>query len=198
MPELQDITQIIGQAFGLAAVVFGFISFQKKTPGGIIVWQLATAVAFSLNYLLIGAMTGMALNAIAAVKGVLYYIRDKKGSKSLLIPIIFCLVAILTTVLTWESWYSVFILIGVLINAIAFAVFPPQTTRYCMLVKAPVTLLYNVFVFSLGGIIYESSVFISSVIGIIRFRKSKGCEKTCEKSDGSQNAVGKSSLSNDA
>jgi len=166
-----DIPYLLGQLLGVAAVVFGFISFQKKTPGGIIFWQMATALAFSFHYLLIGAITGTALNAIAAVKGICYYIRDKKGSKSPLIPIIFSIIAIITTALTWQAWYSVFILAGVLINALAFAFLPPQKVRYCMLVKAPVTMLYNIFVFSLGGIIYESIVFISSVIGIFRFRE---------------------------
>lgn len=171
MPE--EITYYIGQALGIAAVVFGFVSFQKKTPGGIIVWQTATAIAFSLNYLFIGAMTGVAINAIAAVKGILYYYRDKRGSKSLVLPIIFSVIMVIATILTWEAWYSVFILTGVLINVIVFAVFPPQKVRYCMLVKAPVTVVYNIFVFSIGGIVYETIVFVSSVIGIVRYREKK-------------------------
>ena len=165
-----DIPYLFGQLLGIAAVTFGFISFQKKTGGGIIFWQMATALAFSFHYLLIGALTGAAINALAAVKGVFYYIRDKKGSNSPVIPIIFSVIFTVTTFLTWNGWYSIFILIGVLINALAFAFLPPQKVRYCMLVKAPITLLYNVFVFSVGGIVYETIVFISSVIGIIRFR----------------------------
>ena len=168
---IEDIIYIGGQIFGIAPVIFGFISFQAKTSRGIIFWQLATALGFSLHYLMIGALTGAALNFIAAIKGLCYYLRDKAGNKSLFFPIFFSVLVVITSILTWEAWYSVFLLAGLLINTLSFALLPPQKVRALMLVKAPVTAIYNVFTFSITGIIYESMVFISSLIGIIRLRR---------------------------
>jgi hypothetical protein len=34
-------------------------------------------------------------------------------------------------------------------------------------------LIYNIFVFSIGGITNEAVAIVSSIVGIIRFRKSK-------------------------
>ena len=90
---IKDIIYIAGQIFGIAPVIFGFISFQAKSSRGIIFWQLATALGFSLHYLMIGALTGAALNFLAAIKGVCYYYRDKAGSKSLFFPIFFSALA---------------------------------------------------------------------------------------------------------
>ena len=42
-----------------------------------------------------------------------------------------------------------------------------------MLIKAPLCLIYNAFALSIGGVVYESAVLISSVIGIIKGNKEK-------------------------
>lgn len=168
---LDDIIYIGGQIFGIAPIVFGFISFQAKSSRGIIFWQLATALSFSLHYLMIGAITGMALNLVAALKGITYYFRNKKGSKELFTPIFFTVLAIFTSILTWQAWYSLFLLTGLIINTLSFALLSPQKVRVCMLAKAPITIVYNVFVFSIAGIVYESIIFISAIIGLIRLSK---------------------------
>ena len=172
-----DILFIAGQIFGIAPVIFGFISFQAKTSRGIIFWQLATALGFSLHYFLIGAWTGAALNFVAVIKGICYYYRDKAGSKSLFFPIFFSVLAVITTALTWQAWFSLFMLTGLLINTLSFALLPPKPVRYLMLAKAPITAMYNVFSFSVAGLIYESTVFISSLIGIIRYSKKQNISK---------------------
>ena len=38
-------------------------------------------------------------------------------------------------------------------------------------------LIYNVFVFSIGGITNEAVAIVSSIVGIIRFRKTKKARK---------------------
>ena len=167
----KEIVFITGQIFGIAPIVFGFLSFQAKSSKGILIWQIGVALAFSLHYLMIGALTGMALNLVGAAKSVSYFIRDKMGKRGLFLPIFFAAVAIFTTVLTWQGFYSIFLLTGLLINTLAFALLTPQKVRYSMLIKAPVTFLYNAFVFSVAGMIYETIVFVSSVIGLVRYRQ---------------------------
>ena len=49
-----DIPYIIGQALGALAVVLGFISFQMKSSGKLILLQAATSLVFALHYLQIG------------------------------------------------------------------------------------------------------------------------------------------------
>ena len=79
--------EVIGQLLGITAVVFGFVSYQMKTSGGILLFQMATALIFSAHYLLIGALTATALNFLGAIKCVFYFFRDKRGSKSIVEPI---------------------------------------------------------------------------------------------------------------
>ena len=45
----EDIPYLIGQGLGLVAVVMGFLSFQRKTPVGIIACQLTAALVFAVH-----------------------------------------------------------------------------------------------------------------------------------------------------
>lgn len=166
-----EVGYVLGQILSIVAVVLGFVSFQMKTPKGILTFQIATALVFSVHYMLIGAMTATALNFLGAVKCVCYYIRNKRSHKSMFEPVLFTTLVIFTSLLTWDEWYSIFIMLGLVVNSIAFSLSNAQTIRKLNLFKSPLCLVYNIIVLSSGGIIYETATLISSVIGIIKNRK---------------------------
>lgn len=168
---MEDVSYIIGQLLSIVAVILGFISYQMKTPKGIIAFQIITAFVFSVHYLLINVMTAAALNFLSGINSILYYFREKRGSKSLAVPLYVITAVIVTSLITWDGWYSALIMVGLVVGAISLAVSDPQKTRACMLVKSPLCLIYNIIVFSTGGIIYECAVLVSSVLGLVRNRK---------------------------
>ncbi len=167
-----DIAYIAGQVLGIIAVILGFISFQMKTPRGILIFQVITALVFFSHYWLIDAHTAMALNLIAAIQCVFYYFRDKRGSKSLAEPIFFTVLILVVSIITWEEWYSVFIMVGLAVNSVSLAFSDAQKIRISMFIKSPACLIYNALVMSGGGTIYECAVLISALIGTFRNRKS--------------------------
>ena len=87
----EDIIYIIGQMLGIVAVILGFVSFQMKTPRGILIFQIIIAFVFSLHYLLIGAYTAVVLNFLAAVQSIISIMMpavlsdtlERRSSKSL-------------------------------------------------------------------------------------------------------------------
>ena len=162
---------IIGQILGIVAVILGFVSFLMKSSRNLIFFQILTAFVFAAHYLFIGANTAVALNLLGAVRCIYYYFRNKRGSKALWSPIFFSVLTVLTSIWTWEGWYSWLIMIGLVINAISFSFSNPQTIRYSMFLKSPACLVYNGVVSSWGGVIYEVAVLISSTIGCITYRR---------------------------
>ena len=168
-----EIGTSIGQGLSLVAVATGFISYQMKTSKGILFFQILTALVFSAHYFLIGAMTAAALNLVGAIKCVCYFIRNKRGSKGLFIPIFFTVLVCITSLLTWSQWYSIFIMAALVTNSICLALSNPQTIRKLTLLKSPLALIYNICCFSLGGIIYEAASLLSSTISIFKNRKKK-------------------------
>lgn len=170
---METIIYSIGQMLGIVAVVLGFICFQMKSSRGILIFQIMIGLVFSAHYFFINAYTAVPLNLIAAIQCIFYYFRDKRGSKSLVVPVVFTAMMVVIGIMTWEGWYSAFIVLGLVVNAISLAVFDAQKIRYAMFIKSPACLIYNIFVLSGGGIIFECAVLISSVIGVLRNRLEK-------------------------
>ena len=167
---------VTGQIFGIVAIALGFLSYQMKTPAQISIVQALTSLVFAVHYLMLGAITGMAMNVICLIRGIVYYFRNKSGSNEKVTPLIFAVVMAVMGVLTWDKWYSAFIFCGQVISTLCMAFKDPQKIRKGILVTSPMVIVYDVFALSFGGIIYESVAITSSVIGIIRNRKNKKTE----------------------
>ena len=174
--ELEEILYTVGQGFGIIAIALGFISFQLKTQGQLLLAQTATATVFCLHYVLIGGWTAMAMNVVGIVRCIVFYFRNKKGSNDVVSPIIFAVIMAVAGILTWTSWYSIFVFLGLVINSLCLAFSNPQNVRKSILVTSPMVIVYNIFVLSIGGIVYESVAIVSSAIGIFRNAKNQKSE----------------------
>ena len=168
-----NIVYIIGQALGIVAIGLGFLSYQLKTREGLVFAQFATAVCFVLHYLMIGAYSGMALNIISVIRNFTYFQLGKKGSVAKGWAIAFSIVMGVMGVLSWQNWYSIFVVLGLIINSYCMSFSNPQNIRKSILVTSPLVLIYDAFALSLGGIIYESAAIVSALVGILRFSGKK-------------------------
>ena len=166
--------ELIGQLLGVVAVILGFACFQMKSSRAILVFQIIIALVFSLHYVCIGAYAAAPVNALAAIQNLCYYFRNKKGSKSMFLPIFFAVLMVVVNILSWifmgGEWYTAFLLAGVTVLAISLSFSSEQKIRYSMLIKAPLCLLYNAFELSIV-VVYEAAVLVSSIVGIIKYRK---------------------------
>ena len=164
---------IVGQIFGIIAIILGFISFQVKTKSKLLIAQSATAAVFGIHYGLLGAFSGMAANGVNIVRNTVYEGCARRGLKVPLLPIIFVVIQCVICIFTWEAWYSVFILLGQGISTYCMSFANPQSVRKSLLITCPLVLIYDIFAVSVGGIIYESAVIISAIIGLWRNREKK-------------------------
>ena len=166
-----ELSMIAGQIMGFVAVVLGFVSFQMRTQKQLLVVQTATTIAFCIHYYLIGANSGLMLNLLGIARNLAYYHKDLPLFSGKKCPIFFAVVMGIVGLLSWQGYYSIFILLGLVINTLCLSFTDPQKIRRSILVTSPMVLIYDAFVMSVGGVIYESVVIISSIIGIIRYRK---------------------------
>lgn len=165
--------EILSHVMGGVAILLGFISFQMHKRKSLLIVQIATTLAFCAHYGLIGAWTGLALNTLGAVRNLVYYHRDKKIFAGWWTPAFFGAVMLVIGILSWEDYYSVFYTASMVISSLAMYFFGPQNIRKSILLTSTLVLIYDVFVGSVWGIVYESVAIISSIIGIIVYIKKK-------------------------
>ena len=163
----------IAQGLGGVAVILGFASFLQKSQKGILIFQVITGLVFTAHYLLLGAYSAVPLNFVSSVACVVYYFRDKRGSTGKLLPAIFTTVAAVLGLLAWEGWHSALVVAGVMVGTVGLSCAKPRHTRLFVLLKSPLCLAYNAWVFSVGGVVYECAILLSAILGLIRDRKTE-------------------------
>ena len=160
---------IIGQTFGVLAVILGFVTYQLKTSKAVMYTQSVVALAFIAHYALIGAYSGCALNAVCCVRNFVYAKRDVKALDHPVIPVIFAAIMAALGALSWQGWPSLFVIAGLIINSFGMRFRNPQNIRRTILISSPLVIVYDAIYRSYGGVIYESVAIASSVIGLIRY-----------------------------
>ena len=168
---MDTIVYFVGQGLGIVAIALGFLSYQMKTREGLVFAQFATAICFVLHYLMIGAYSGMALNIISVIRNYVYFQLGKKGSVAKVWAVVFSVIMGAIGILSWQNWYSIFVVLGLIINSYCMSFSNPQSIRKSILVTSPLVLIYDVLVLSVGGAVYEYIAIISAVIGILRTKR---------------------------
>jgi hypothetical protein len=178
--SMEQILYIVGQCAGIAAVILGFINYQVKTREQVLYIHISTALCFVVHYLLIGAYVGMAMNMIGVIHNVVFYFVGKKGKVGKGWALGFAGAMAVMGIIAWESWYSVFALVGLVINSCAMSFSNPNNIRKSILITSPLVIVYNLFVRSWGGAAYETVAILSAILGIVRFGRNHSAEQKRE------------------
>ncbi len=175
--DKEFIIYIIGQVFGIIGVVLGILSYQMKNQNDLLKMKFANSIVKIFNELLTGAVTGAGLSVVGAAKYPIYMIYNKKGKDGKLVPILVTIATVIVGFITWTDWYSGFAFAGMVIHAFCISMKDAQKVRYSVLLTSPLIIVYNLFTRNYAGIVFESFVITSSIIGIIRYRKTKSKEE---------------------
>lgn len=167
----QTIVQIIGQIVGIIATLITALSYQMNTKRSLLIVQTSATACTCLSYMLLGATSGFALNVLCLVRNGCFYFQ-KEGQKPIYISCAAISVGMVVLgAFSWQGPISLLIIIALIINTFFLSLGNPQKLRYSILFTSTMVIIYNAYVFTIGGLMNESIAIISSIIGIIRFRK---------------------------
>ncbi len=170
--------QMIGHLVGFAATGLFFLSYQIFDKKKLLLMQTVATATLCLHYLLVGAYSGFGLNIVCIIRNILFYHRDKKLLSGVWLPISLAAVMGVVSLFSWDGYYSLLIIGGLMINTVCMGLCNSQNLRKSILVTCPMVLLYDWFAGSYGGMISETISLISAVIGIVRYKKSNVKEET--------------------
>ena len=166
--------EILTQAIGIVAMILSVTSFQMKTKKQIIILQCMTGVVFAIHYFMLPDGTGMAgavVNVIAIVRNIVFSLKDKSLFASKWWVVFFCVVMGGSAIVSRPEPISVFMCIAMVFNTLAVAAEKPIDTRKRILISSPFAFVYNVVIFSVGGIANEALVEIITLITFLREKK---------------------------
>ena len=163
--------EIIGQIVSIIAVALFAISYQVKQQKHIIIIQTFGTICWCISYYFIGAMSGFAVNIISIIRNIsMLFIKPRTRLSYISTAVLVVAMGVAAT-LSWEGPRTIIIAVSLMANTIFFSFGDPQLLRKSVIFTSSGFLAYNIISMLSGGIISESMSIISSIIGVIRFRK---------------------------
>ena len=179
---------IIAQALSIVGCAFMILSFQFKNNRNLFIAQTLSAIAFGTSNFLLGALSGVLINIVATINGLILFCGKRFRKKPILILIClsYACIPIISLLNTFGNWstkgileivFGLFLSFAQAISTVAMWKNNGKLIRFARIFFAsPSWLLYNLVVFSLGGIICEAFSITSIIVSFIRYGKD-GFEK---------------------
>ena len=174
------LTYILSQIFIIINYVLLMVTYQVKNRKAILIFNFGAIIATGLSYVFLSAWSGLAMVIVAVVRNIIFMIDDKKNGKSekitkkdIVILFILYAISIISAIYTYEGFLSLMSVFGTMLYT--YSVWQKKTSIYKIL-GLPVGIIwiiYNIYIFSIFGIVLEVVLLISAVIGIIREYKLK-------------------------
>ena len=163
--------EIIGQIVSIIAVALFAVSYQVKQQKHIIIIQTFGTICWCISYYFIGAMSGFAVNIISIIRNIsMLFIKPRTRLSYISTAVLVVAMGVAAT-LSWEGPRTIIIVVSLMANTIFFSFGDPQLLRKSVIFTSSGFLAYNIISMLSGGIISESMSIISSIIGVIRYRK---------------------------
>lgn len=159
---------IIAQLIGCVGFVLNIFAFQCKKHKGIMLFKTGSELVLTVQYLLLGAYTGAAMNLVGCFRSTIFAMQVEKNRSTRLSRVIFCVFFIVFGLLTWDGPISIFAILGKAGSTIAYGMKKSSIVRLLTLPTCIFWLIYNVHCRSLAGVLSDAFSLISIVVAMIR------------------------------
>lgn len=177
---------LTAQIIGIFAMVANVAAYQFKNRRTVILCQLVGSVLFAVNMFMLDALMGGLLNVVGIVRAIVYINKDRLKIPVKLVNGIFMALYLASYALIFAVFkkeptafnllIEILPLIGMGAMTVGLSMKDSRAIRICGFINSPCWLIYNCFVFSLGGIFCETFGIISVISAYIRLDMKKGKE----------------------
>lgn len=159
---------LIAQILGFIGIAFITAGMQLNKYGQIVFCEIANSMLCAIHYLLLGGYTGMCICFASCFTYAVYWHRNKNGKSTFMFQIVFGIMFVLLTLISWNSHFSAFVMVAKLISAVSLGINNPRIIRILKLISFPCWLVYDIYVGSISGIVGDVMSIASVVVGIVR------------------------------
>ena len=158
------------QLIGFLAFFVLVLSFYKKNTRTIIAYQIVSNFAYTVHYLLLGALSGAYISFIGIFRNIAYL--KVKKHKKIFASIIISLY-LLVTIVFYENVFSILPFIANSQYLLAMLKNEKKILLISALISSSMWALYAVFVSSYAAMFTETILLISNTIQLIKLKKSR-------------------------
>ncbi len=157
----------IAQTIGISAFIISLIAYHRDKKEKILFSMVISNILNLLHYILLGAFSGCITKIIAIFRDIIIINKRKnKILSSKIILLIFLMIYILAGILTYNDIWSIFPILAAIIYLIPIWNGNELTVKKAAFLCYFFWLIYNIFVFSISGIISNIVSIISTFIAI--------------------------------
>ena len=162
----------IGQVIGFIAFIISLIAYHRKKKNKILGNMVISNILNLVHYLLLGAYSGCITKVMAIIRDLFIIAKEKnKKLSSYWFLMLFILVYIVCAVFTYKGILSVFPILAAIIYIVPIWNGNEKTIKKTAFFCYFLWLVYNIFVFSIAGIVSNVVSIISTFIAIINENK---------------------------
>lgn len=163
-----DIYEIIAQGIGILGMACNVLSFQAKKNFWLFMLQCFGTAFFTVNFFMLGSNAAAYLNILAFVR-CLFLLGAEKTRKPYWLALLLIL-NIAVVCFSYAGIPSLIILIAQLAQTATHWTDNGKIIRITQLFCcSPLWLAHNIIIFSIGGILCEAFVIVSTIVSIVRF-----------------------------
>ena len=162
------VMQIIAQGAGVLGVTAAVLAFQCKRHKPLMALRTANELLFALQYGLLGAATGMAMNLLGCVRNVIFVRLVAREKRTTAARIVFSGLFLLFTALTWAGLKSILSGVAKVLSTVAYGSANLRLLRGLILVTSSSWFVYNALVGSWAGCVCEALTIGSILVAFFR------------------------------
>ena len=154
--------------FGILGILTTVVIYQQKDNQRMLVWKLISDLCWVLHYLALGANSVAVVTIVAIMRSVVLLCRRHRWAQSRAWLAVFMISSFVLSVLAYKDWTSLLTMFGSQACIVAYWIGRPKITR---VVSMPVALMFLVNVTlngSFWGMLCESFLLASAIVGFIR------------------------------
>lgn len=170
-----SVPYIVSQIFTIIMYILLGISYQVKNRRNVLILSFLSLLANGVAYIFLSAWTGLAMCIVALIRNIIFLIDETKNGKrqevtkvDIAILIALYIISIVSAIFTYDGIFSLLSVFATMLYT--YSVWQKSTKVYKLL-GIPVGILwvcYNLYIVSIFGILLETILLISAIIGYRR------------------------------
>ncbi len=171
-------TYIFSQVFFLINYILLMTTYQIKNRKVIVFFNLCGCISMMLAYILLKAYAGLAMVFVSIARNIIFMIDEKINGKNdittkkdFIIMAVLIIACMLCAIPTYESIWSLAAIIATISYTISATQKNIKVYRWMGIISGLSWIVYNLYIKSIIGVIFEVVLLVAVVVGLVRYYK---------------------------